>query len=193
MANSSTEDAIGLTRKHRWATLVAQTERLEAAGCRTIVSLDALNRDQIIRMVRERTVLKVMHASFLIEPTKRGAVRRLKDYEQFAEQLANLPRRCHAYVLDVDSGFLAETPAQRRAMLAMVREQISRDLRGRTSRENAKRGAPHKDFSPEQIDVARQIWENVKRYPSWEAAQAGFDERVKGFTVWRANRMFGKR
>lgn len=172
---------------------MAQTERLQAEGCRKIVSLDAMNRDQIIRMVRERTVLKVMHASFLIDPQKRGAVRRLRDYEQFAEQLANLPRKCHAFVLDVDSGFLAETPAQRRAMVAMVREQITRDLRGLVSRENAKRGAPHKDFAPEQVDVARQIWENVRRYPSWESAQAGFDERVKGFTVWRANRMFGKR
>lgn len=193
MTKSSTEDAIGLTRKHRWATLVAQTERLEAAGCRTIVSLDTLNRDQIVRMVRERTVLKVMHASFLIEPAKRGAVRRLKDYEQFAEQLANLPRKCRAYILDVDSGFLAETPAQRRAMLAMVREQITRDLRGRTSRENAKRGAPHKDFTPEQIDRAKLIWENTKRFPKWEDCAAAFKVQVPGFTVWRANRMFGKR
>lgn len=193
MSDLHTEDAIGLTRKHRWINLVDQTERLQAHGCRVIVSLDALSREQIIRMIRARTVLKVMFASFLIQPTKRGAVRRLNDYQQFADQLAELPRKCHGYVMDVDSGFLAETPAQRRAMLAMVREQITRDLRGRVSRENAKRGAPHKDFTPEQIDVARQIWENVRRYPSWEAAKAGFDERVKGFTVWRANRMFGKR
>lgn len=193
MSKSDTEDAIGLTRKHRWINLVDQTERLQASGCRAIVSLDALSREQIVRMIRERTVLKVMFASFLIQPTKRGAVRRLNDYQQFADQLAELPRKCHGYVMDVNSGFLAETPAQRRAMLAMVREQITRDLRGRVSRENAKRGAPHKDFTPEQIETAKLIWENTRRYPSWEACEAAFKERVPGFTVWRANRLFRKR
>lgn len=193
MQDLTTDDSIGLTRKHRWASLVVQTERLQAAGCRRILSLDATDREQLIRMCRERTVFKVMHASFLVDPRKRGALRRLKDYEQFAEQLADLPRKCHGYILDLDSNFLAEAPGQRRAMLALVREQIARDLRGRISQENAKRGAVHKDFSPEQIDVAKLIWENVRRYPSWEHAQAAFKERVPGFTVWRANRLFGKR
>lgn len=193
MIDLPTEDAIGLTRKHRWASLVAQTERLQASGCRRILSLDATDREQLIRMCRERTVFKIMHASFLVDPRKRGALRRLQDYQKFAEQLADLPRKCHGYILDVDSGFLAETPAQRRAMVAVVREQIARDLRGRTSKENAKRTGPAKDFAPEQIEQAKLIWENMRRYPSWEACEAAFKIHVPGFTRWRANRMFGPR
>lgn len=193
MTKSSTEDAIGLTRKHRWAPIPVQTERLEAAGCRTIVSLDKLDRDQLKRMVRERTVFKVLHASFLIHPWKRGALRRLQDYEKFAEELANLPRGCSASVLDVDTGFHAETAPQRRAMLALVREQITKDLRGKASPTNGKRGGQPKQFSAEQMERARLIWENTKRFPTWEDCEAAFKVQVPGFTRWRANRLFGKR
>lgn len=193
MTKSSTEDAIGLTRVHRWAPIPVQTERLEAAGVRVIVSLDKLNRDQLKRMVRERTVFKVLHASFLIEPWKRGAVRRLQDYQKFTEELANLKRGCSASILDVDTGFHAETAAQRRVMLALVREQIAKDLRGKASASNGRRGAQSKVFTTEQHEIAKLIWENVRRYPSWEDCKAAFKERVDGFTVYRAHRLWGPR
>ena len=193
MTKSSTEDAIGLTRVHRWAPIPVQTERLEAAGVRVIVSLDKLNRDQLKRMVRERTVFKVLHASFLIEPWKRGAVRRLQDYQKFTEELANLKRGCSASILDVDTGFHAETASQRRVMLALVREQIAKDLRGKVSASNGKRGGQPKQFSAEQHEIAKLIWENVKRYPTWEDCTIAFKERVKGFTVYRAHRLWGPR
>ena len=194
MANSSTEDAIGLTRVHRWAPIPVQIERLQAAGVRRIVSLDKITREQLVRMIRERTVLKVLHASFLIEPAKRGALRRLQDYEKFAEHLANLKRNCRGIVLDVDSGFLADTDGQRRAMVALVREQIAKDLRGRASPTNGKRGGQPKQYSQEQYAKAEDIWMNVVRYPKWEDAERALKEQVdKDFTVWRANRRFGVR
>lgn len=193
MTNSSTEDAIGLTRKHRWATIDIQAERLEAHGCRVIVSLDKLDRDQIKRMVRERTVFKILHASFLIHPWKRGAKIRLRDYEKFSEELAALKRNCSASILDVDTGFHAETPPQRRAMIALVREQITRDLRGNSSPSNGKRGGQPRNFSKEQMERAKLIWENTKRFPTWEDCEAAFKVQVPGFTRWRANRLFGKR
>lgn len=190
MNKSSTDDAIGLTRKHRWASIAIQTERLEAQGCRVILSLDKTDREQLQRMIREKTVLKVLHASFLIQPHKRGALRRLQDYEKYAEHLAALPRGCSASVLDVDSGFHAETAPQRRAMVALVRDQIAKDLRGKVSASNGKRGGQPLQFTADQIEQAKLIWENVRRYPTWELAEAAMP---KGFTKWRANRMFGKR
>lgn len=170
-----------------------QEDRLRADGCRVIVSLDKLNREQLVRMVRERTVFKAVYAFFIVDPRKRGVIRMTNDYSKFAEKLANLPRNCRAYIKDVDSGFLAETPPQRRVMLSVVQQQCAKHHKGAKSLQNLPRGGQVKVFTAEQRDVARQIWENVRRYPTWEAADAGFRERVPGFTVWRANREFGKR
>lgn len=191
MGKSSTEDSIGLTRVHRWASIALQTERLEAAGCRVIISLDKYSREQLIRMIREKTVLKVLHASFLINPAKRGAIRRLRDYERFAEELANLKRGCSASVLDVDTGLHADTPGTRRAMLALVRDQIAKDLRGKVSPTNGKRGAQPLDLPPELKERGRGIWMDVVRYPTWDDAERALKEQVhKDFTKWRANREY---
>jgi len=194
MTKSSTEDAIGLTRVHRWAPIPVQTERLEAAGVRRIVSLDKITREQLVRMIRDRTVLKVLHASFLIDPHKRGAIRRLNDYQKFAEELANLPRKCRGIVLDVDSGFLADTAPQRRAMVALVREQIAKDLRGKASASNGKRGGQPLKLSGEQKERGRGIWMDVVRFPTWDDAELELKKQVhKDFTKWRANREYGLR
>lgn len=193
MRKVETEDAIGVTRKHRWMTVDIQEDRLRADGCRVVVSLDKIDRDQLVRMVREHTVIKAVYAFFLIDPRKRGVLRMTNDYSKFAEKLANLPRKCRAYIKDVDSGFLAETIPQRRVMLNVVEKQCAKHHKGAKSIQNLPRGGQVKVFSAEQRDVARQIWENVRRYPTWEAADTGFRERVPGFTVWRANREFGKR
>lgn len=184
------EDAIGATRKHRWLTVERQTERLEVDGCRRIVSLDALTREQIIRMVREKTVIKVVHAVFLIDPRKRGPKRMLNDYEDFAERLSNLPRKCRGIIKDVDSGFVADTAPQRKVMLHMVRDQIRRQLTGRNSAENLKRGGQPLVFTEQQMRDAQLIWENVKRYPTWDDCKRAFP---KDFTVWRAHKLWGKR
>lgn len=170
-----------------------QEDRLKADGCRVVVSLDKVDRDQLKRMIRERTVVKVVYPFLLVDPRKRGVIRMVTDYSKFAEELANLPRKCHAYIKDVESGFVAETVPQRRVMLSVVREQCAAHHKGAKSVKNLPRGGQRKLFSDEQIETARLIWENVRRYPSWDSAQAGFDERVPGWTVWRANREFGKR
>jgi len=190
MSNSHEEDAIGATRKHRWISVELQTERLEVDGCRTIISLDKMSREQIIRMIREKTVIKVVHAMFIISPHKRGPKRMLNDYEQFAEQLANLPRKCRGIIKDVDSGFVADTPPQRKAMLHMVRDQIRRHLTGRASAENLKRGGQPKVFSEAQLKDFQLIWENTKRYPTWADCKRAYP---KEFTVWRAHKLWGPR
>lgn len=171
-----------------------QEERLRADGCRVVVSLDKLDRDQLVRMVRERTIIKAVYAFFLVDPRKRGVTRMTNDYSKFAEKLASLPRKCSAFIKDVDSGFLAETIPQRRVMLNVVERQCAKHHKGAKSAANLPRGGQKRVFSPEQYQIAReQIWENLIRYPRWEDCQRAFDERVPGFTVWRANREFRKR
>lgn len=193
MSQKTAEDVVGVVRKHRWASVDVQTEKLQADGCKRILDLNKIERSQLVAMVRERTVIKVLYAFLIADQRKKGVNRMLADYQKFTDHLANLPRKCRGSIMDLDSGFLAETPAQRRAMLAVVRGQIASHLKNAKSVRNLPRGGQVKVFTTEQIDTARQIWENVRRYPTWEAAEAAFNERVPGFTKWRANRDFGKR
>lgn len=190
MTNLHDEDAIGATRKHRWLSVEIQTERLEVDGCRRIISLDKMTREQIIRLCREKTVIKVVHAMFIIEPHKSGPVRMLNDYQKFTEELAALPRKCRGIIKDVDSGFIADTPPQRKAMLHMVRDQIRRHLTGRASAENLKRGGQPKVFSEAQLKDFQLIWENIKRYPTWADCKRAYPRE---FTVWRAHKLWGPR
>ena len=171
-----------------------QEDKLRADGVRTIFSLDKTTRDQIKRMVRERTIFKVVHPFLLVDPRKRGAIRMLNDYAKWTEELANLPRGCHAYIKDVESGFLAETIPQRRVMLSVVREQCIKHHKGAKSIQNLPRGGQPKNYSEEQYARAEAIWMNVVRYPTWEDAARAFREQIdKDFTVWRANKRFGLR
>jgi len=124
-AETEPEDAIGVTRKHRWMPVDLQEDKLRADGCRVIVSLDKLDRDQLVRMVREHTIIKAVYAFFLVDPRKRGVIRMTNDYCKFAEKLASLPRKCSAFIKDVDSGFLAETIPQRRVMLNVAASAVN--------------------------------------------------------------------
>ena len=75
-------------------------------------------------------------------------------------------------------------------MLAHVEKQIRAHFKGAKSAKNLPRGGQPREFTAEQVEQAKLIWENVKRYPTWEVAQ---EAMPKGFTKWRANRLFGKR
>lgn len=193
-AQQVVEDAIGVTRKHRWMPVGIQEDKLRADGVRTIVGLDKTTRDQIKRMVRERTILKVVYPFLLVDPRKRGAIRMLNDYAKWTEELANLPRGCHAYIKDVESGFLAETIPQRRVMLSVVREQCIKHHRGAKSLVNLPRGGQPLKLSDDQMRRAEAIWMNVGRYPTWDDAERALQEQVhESFTRWRANREFKHR
>lgn len=193
MAKTQAEDAIGVIRKHRWMQNDVQTEKLKADGCRVVVNLDKTDRDQLVRMIRERTVIKAVYAFFLVDPRKRGVIRMTNDYSKLVEKLANLPRDCHAYIKDVDSGFLAETPPQRKAMLAVVQAQCAKHHKGAKSATNLPRGGQPKVFSEAQYIKAELAWRNTSRYPEWEHVTRYYDEEIPGFTIWRAHKMWGPR
>lgn len=147
-----------------------------------------------MKMCRERTVLKVVHAVFLVDPKKRGAKRMLNDYQTFADALANLPRKCHGFVKDVELGAIGDTAPNRKLMLLHVEKQIAKYLRGKASASNGKRGAQPLKLAPEQNERGRGIWMDVVRYPKWDDAERALQEQVhKDFTKWRANREYGLR
>ena len=59
------EDAIGVMRKHRWASLDVQRQRLKEDGCRVIVDLGETPRDWLLTAIRERTIIKTAYACLL--------------------------------------------------------------------------------------------------------------------------------
>jgi len=185
-----TEDAIGVVRKHRWATLHEQRERLEEDGCRVIVDLDKTPRDWLCTAIRERTVIKAAYACLL---TPRQSVRMgLTDFVKFQARIAKLPRGCVGVVKDLDTGLIADSPGTRKAMLSVVREQLMRSARGLAAVESAaRRGRKEMKLSKLQEAAAKAIWFNTRDYPEWGDAELALQEQIhEDFTRWRANRMW---
>lgn len=185
----SMEDAIGVVRKHRWASLDVQRTLVENDGCRVIVDLDSTPREWFYTTIRERTVIKVAYACLLT--TKRGVKAGLKDYAAFAAKIAKLPRGCVGVIKDLDTGLIADSPGTRKAMLSVVREQLMRSNRGLAASESARRGPKAVVLTELQEAKAEAIWRNVRKYPTWDDAELALQEQVhKDFTKWRANRMW---
>jgi hypothetical protein len=185
-------DAIGVVRKHRWASVDVQRQRLQEDGCRVIVDLEDTPREWLCTAIREHTVIKLAYA-FLLTP-RRGVRPGLEDYNRFASKIMRVPRACHGYVKDLDTGLIATTAGTHKAMLSVVREQLMRSSRGLAISEAAKRGPKALALDKLQEAKAEAIWRNVRKWPRWEDVETELRKSVhKKFTRWRAHRMFGAR
>jgi hypothetical protein len=169
-----------------------QRQRLQEDGCRVIVDLADVPRDWLLTAIRERTIIKVVHACFLT--AKRGVRAGLKDYDAFTRKLAKTPRGCMGVVKDLDTGLIADSPGTRKAMLSVVREQLMRSNRGLAASESARRGPKALTLDSLQEAKAEAIWRNVLKYPRWEDVERALQKCVhEDFTRWRGHRMFGPR
>lgn len=186
------EDAIGVTRKHRWMPIEAQREFLQEDGCRVIVDLDSTPRDALIPIIRERTVIKAAFACLL---TPRQSVRAgLVDYKRFAARIAKLPRNCVGVVKDLDTGLIADSPGTRKAMLSVVREQLMRSGRGLAISDGMRRGRKALALTELQKAKGEAIWRNVRKWPTWEDVEPELKAKVHNrLTRWRAHREWGPR
>lgn len=194
-----TEDAIGVTFEHRWCATAEQVRRLDAAGCRIIVSLDGHGKrkqvtvTELAQLVRPGTTVKLVHAFLLAKPDKRRAAT-LK--AAFASALQVIVDKRKGAVKDVDAGITTAKPGQRAALLALADKQISRSRQGLAAVETNKkrRGRSELELTKEQQLTAQVIWLDTDKHPRWQDAQAALQEQAHPeFTRWRANRMFGPR
>ena len=186
-------DTIGVVSAHRWATAAEQRARLEADGCRIIIDLAKVDREYLLKVIREATVVKVLYA-FLLARGRDSAKALLADYADFSGMLAKLPRGCSGVIKDVDSGLVADTPGARRAMLSIVKHQVARHRQGAKSVENGKRGPVPVVLSELQDAKGEAIWRNVPRFPEWSDAETELRAKVhKGMTRWQAHRRWGPR
>jgi hypothetical protein len=192
----SSEDAIGVTFEHRWCATAEQARRLDADGCRIIVSLDGAGKrkqvsiPELAQLVRPGTVVKLVHAFLLARPDRRRAAT-LKTAFASAVQLIVDKRK--GAVKDLDAGLTTAKPGHRKALTALANEQIGRSRQGLAVVETNKkrRGRNELKLTKEQIAAAKAIWRDTVDYPSWDNAQAALKEQVhQDFTKWRANRMW---
>jgi hypothetical protein len=188
------DDAIGLVRAHRWANIDVQTRHLRADGCRGIINLDKVSRAEVLRLLRDGRMGKLLYAVFLADPRRKRKV-----YEDFRDTLAKIETR-GGIVKDVSTGLDSADKTKRTALLDVVRGQVRRHLQGAKSAENGRNHKPGRklvQFSREQIAAAKAIWRDLIEYPTWEAADAALERIVsaKGekFTRWRARRLWGQR
>jgi len=197
----STQDTIGVVRAHRWVNPTEQARRLEADGCRIIVSLDGgkakqVTFDELVRLARNGTVLKFVHAMFLADIRKRGAKAIRESYRAREKKLVD---GVGAILKDLDSGLTTAQSGHRKAIVALTDDLIARHAQGAKSAaiSTARKGTPQADFTPAQTKDAKAIWRNVKDYPTWPDAAKALAEIVspngQKFTTARAYKLFGKR
>lgn len=190
----STDDTIGVVHEHRWCKPAEQVKRLEEDGCRIIVSLGGgkvkqVTFDDLLKLTREGTVLKFVHAMFLADVRKKGAavVR-----ASFVTREKKLVDGRGAIIKDLDSGLTSEQPGHRKAILALTDDLIKRHGQGaKTASVNeARKGRPLLHFTADEMRDAKAVWRNLKDYPTWDDAASALPEK---FTVHRAHRLWGKR
>jgi hypothetical protein len=185
-------DMIGVVREHRWATADEQRQSLQDAGCSKIVDLDETPRDWFYTAIRERTIIMAPWA-FLLTPRKR-VLTGLADFDAFMKHIAKLPRGCVGIIKDLDTGLMADNPGSQKAMLAVVRDQLSRHARGLASGENARRGRKALVLTEMQRAKGEAIWRNVRKFPTWKAVEPELKKQIsKRMTRWRAHREWGPR
>lgn len=177
-----------------------QAQRLEADGCRVIVSLDdaapvkrkRVEREELERLARPGTVVKFVWLFLLADPRKRYATAMRRD---LAAWLAKLVDGRGAIIKDLEAGLTTENPTHRRALLAVADEMIGRSCQGKKSALNGKvrRGRAELSLTARQLKDAKAVWRNLKDYPTWDAAESALEEVAKGFTRYRAHKLWGPR
>lgn len=170
-----------------------QAKALKAAGCSQIIDLDQHKRDDVLRLARDGRVLVLPYAFLLASPTRKRAM--MADFEK---ALAEIERR-GGLVRDLHTG-LENSKAFRPAFLAVVKDQIRRNLQGAKSAANGtkhKPGRQRREFSGDQLRQAKAIWRDLIEHPRWEDARAALEQikTAKGeeFTMARAHKLWGPR
>lgn len=194
---STEPDTIGLARDHRWMRLEEQRARLKLV-CRVVVTMgDSKGRDSgkrsphtvedLERLTRPDTVIQLMYAFLLADPTKkrmRGGLR-----TEFERTLKRLEKR-GGIVRDVLTGLSTETKERRRALLLAVKDQIKRSGQGRHSEENGKlsKGRPKQWADPAHRQIIWNEWHSNAHATNIEAADEAsrkMGKRITHYVMWR--------
>lgn len=189
------DDIIGVARDHRWMRLAEQKRQLEPIS-RTILTLgDSSGKDgrgatfdDLARLVRPGTVVKIMYAFLLANPSRKRQRGGLK--AEFERVLSTLVDKRQAVVVDVLTGLSTETKDKRRAFTLSAFDQIRRSSQGRKSHENGKRsrGRPKRWADPEHRKIIWHEWHSNAHATNTEAADEAsrqMGQRITHYVMWR--------
>lgn len=198
----STEDVIGVVREHRWIPATSQERRLR--NCRAVLSLGGgkysapATRQELVRLVRPGTRVRLVHAFLLAEPSARnrkGGM--MADLEAIWERLTE---GCGGTIEDLELGTDTSTPTRRMGLLAAAKAQLGKSLQGAKSAANGKRtkGRQLVEFTKEQEAEAKRIWRDTVEYPhEFEDAAPALakivNDKGEKFTTYRARNLWKAR
>jgi hypothetical protein len=139
--------------------------------------------EALIRSLRKCEAVAVTRAHILAPPKARTADRPRRALWDAVHAI----EAKGAVIVEVESGRTTANMVERDAMIADAIEQITHS--GRTPRKRDVPGRPPTIFTPETIEAARIVWEN-RKIATWGEVK---EKLPKGFSTWRAYKMFGPR
>jgi hypothetical protein len=148
----------------------------QVAGLRVVEG----TRDDLLTVARKGTVVAVLHAHLLVEPSKHG---KRQDFWNVLD------------AIEAKGGVLWELYTGLRTNKREQRDTLTRNAiealaRGRhKTRKSDKRGRPPKEFTPAEWEQASKAWES-RRLKYWRDVKA---KLPKGMTLRRAWEKFGPR
>ena len=169
-----------------------QIEALRAAGASVlyIVGREGVTGWREMVAQRRRGDLVMVEGLALLAEPKSKTVR--WPSQDLRDALEEIERR-GAIVVETHTGRRSDVPEDRRIMIELAVQALGagqRSLPSDVARANGmKAGRRKKEFTPEDIDKARHIWES-RKYKTYKQAAAALP---KGFSMMRAFRMFGPR
>lgn len=183
------EDTIGVIRPHPRIKEQGQRSRLNADGCRVVMVLGTkpkqYARDELERLVRVGTVVKVVHLFLLAEPRARSKPGGWRG--DLLKTMGRIEKR-GGVIKDVHTGMTTADPEHRYAMVALAVEQLARNGRS-IGLQGAKRGRIRRIFTPAEMKQAQDAWES-RKLKTWHDVR---EKLPKGFSLARAYKLWGKR
>lgn len=193
------QDKIGVVRQHRWIN-AAEQERILRDRCRIVVSLGGgkaklVTLAELAKLTRPGTVVELVHVYLLADPKRKRAAGGMK--ADLRAAIALLVDKRGGVLVDVETGLTTAQTGQRKALIALAEDQISRSNKGLKSALNGakSKGRPKPDYTPQQLADAKAIWRNLIDYPEWKDTKAPLKQIVspngiaftpeRAYTIWK--------
>ena len=186
---------IGIVRDWPRHPAARQVKAVEAAGATVVYSSpdECKTWREAVRYVRAGDAVAVVLIQLLPEPKSDKVRHTAMDGRDAIEEI----ERRGGHLIEVATKRSTADAKQRRALIEDMAKSVGaggRSLSSEQARANGAkagngRGRKAATFTPEQIEAARKVWES-RKVERWQDAAKLLP---KGFTIWRARKLFGPR
>lgn len=186
---------LGIVRQWPRHSVERQTRAVTAAGATVVYTIpdECPTWREALRFVRvgDRVVIELIQ--LLPEPKSTKVRHPAMDGRDAIEEI----ERRGGYLVETATGRSTANAKQRAALIADMAKSVGAGGRSLSSEQawangakaGSSRGRPAASFDAATIEAARTVWES-RKIERWQDAAALLP---KGFTVYRANKLFGPR